>query len=1273
MKLIANKRSKQFHKDSCPFASNISSKNIRTFSSIQEAVLSNYRGCYYCECEYDEKNFNLKKYLEDYKKQMEEYNKEHHLYSNIPSPTLSNSGQSSKKEKIFPSVRFNLADSIRLNGYVVNFYEGIDGIKEMGVDIVDCKIDEQGLCMSSNSNVLMPTTKQENNACFHFDITFKICSSSSDNILFVKGTNDYPFKVMLCKKTLGWMPVLTVYQNEVQETLEVDNSLIKEGEVYCLSVIYDGDCVVLSCTTCGSNSQPMYKAIGRMILDDAALYGSDFDKNICIGNSQFDGYVYSVCFDEELSEDLEKIIDEACLAGMGEIEYYYRKHGKSLGTQTSQITKVESKDGDAGLGQSFTNANVYWTFDEGCHEVKGEILKKYQQDKEVKGTLGFPVLDQLKGLKSNVFFQNFQNGVIISSEYGTFILDTIVFNKYMELNAESGPLGLPVSDSKRIRNGYYHIFRKNNDDDGRIYVYDDKNVVSIYGEWFATYKKYESDLGAPLTDVHKKDFYEVYYAGLCKPVSFDCVDFENGIICKNSQNVYCALFGDIYKKYIDYNKDQTNIFGTPRSSCTKYNYNKSYCEFSNGVIVKNGGDCIPLTQIRLYLDKAVSYKIDDGNSFWYNYDTKAELVVYLTVAQNGIPFTQNGVTYNSYRLNGHSNTSYEIKKEFVIPVRRCTDVISFTLSYDDWDKTNKNDYLGKIEKTYGIDNLWGLSENGACHIYDDVPMTERGGSSVKYLQENSVKTFYSIQNYTDGPFVIDKSKFLEQCWWRFHNFDRNYITDSGEEKYEPYSYGEFVEVFSDMSGAPSGNWAWAVDCVKHPSDHIFYAANKNGAKNGICFGMSLLAIRCIKGDSRYVLPLNQYRANDKDDQEPNWKTFTNQGLRNEISKNYLYQKGKSAFNQMLDQVMLNLSYNPKAFFESIEKCMMKEEYVLLGLHNNFDGGHAVLAYGVERYSSSEWRIYFADPNLEIRDNDKHDDKISYVNINPKKNTFKVFSPVHNYSEYKNDNGFNSTVNWVSIWFTINQTELYYIPYSKLRNRPTTVNYVKEALKYFAHLLMPSADPYKFALFFCFSDNVDVEIDGESRLLPTLGGKGNGGVYLVKDYSKLSLKAKARKDSKFLGSIATIHDSFDVEFSTKKGDEDVISLDGSTMIKPRLNFKTSNERKEIKVSYIKKARNNSRLVTQMCTFHVSNDCESFVRLDRRKDHVKIYQGKNLNAIKVESTVNVKDEIVKSNVVYEPKVKEEQITISNSCSLDSNRNLVIDAKNKLTGIIRRNKIF
>lgn len=1271
MELIANKRSKQFHKESCPFARNISSNNIRLFSTIHDAVLKGYRGCYYCECVYDEKNFNLKKYLE-------EYNKEHHLYSNIPSPTASNSGQSSKKEKIFPSVRFNLADSIRLNGYVVNFFDGIDGIEEMGVNIVDCKIDEQGLCLSSSSNVLMPTTKQENNASFHFDITFKICSSSSDNLLFVKGTKDYSFEVLLCKKTSGWIPVLTVYQNDVKETLEVGNSLIKEGEVYCLSVIYDGDCIVLSCTACRSNnSQPKYKVAGRMILDNSSLFGSDFDENISIGNSQFEGYVYSVCFEEELSEDLENLIDEACLAGMGEIEYYYRKHRISLGTPTSQITKVESKDGDAGLWQSFTNANVYWTYNEGCHEVKGEILKKYKQDKEVEGTLGFPVLDQLKGVSSNVFFQNFQNGVIISSQYGTFILDTIVFNKYVELDAESGVLGLPVSDSKKGNNGYYHMFRKNNNDDGRIYVYDDKNVVCIYGEWFATYKKYESGLGVPLTDVHKKDFYEVYYADLCTPVSLDCVDFENGIICKNSQNVYCALFGDIYKKYIEYNKDQANIFGTPISSCTKYNNNKSYCEFSNGIIVKNGNACIPLTQIRLYLDSAVSYKIDDGNSWLYNYDTKAELVVYLTVAQNGIPFTQNGVTYNCNRLNGHSNTSYEIKKEFIIPVKKITDVISFTLSYDDWDKTNSNDYLGKIEKTYSIDNLWGLSENGKNQIYNDVPMTEIGGNSVKYLKENSVKTFYGVYNYTDGPFIIDKSKFLEQCWWRFHNFGRTYITDSKEKKYVPYTYGEFVEVFSDMSGAPSGDWAWAVDCVKHPSDHIFYEAHKNGAKEGICFGMSLLAIRCIKGDSRYVLPLNQYRANyknDKDDKDPDWKTFTNEGLRNEISKNYLYQFGKSAFNQMLDQEMLNLSYNPKAFFESIDECMKKEEYVLLGLHNNFDGGHAVLAYDVERHSNTEWRIYFADPNREMRDNDKHDDRhISYVNINPKKNTFTVFAPGRDYSDYKNDNGFNSTVNWGSIWLTINQTELYYIPYSKLRNRPTTVNLAKEALKYFAHLLMPSADPYKFALFFCFSENVDVEIDGENRLLPTFGGKGNCGVYLVIDYSKLNLKAKARKNSKFLGSIATIHDSFDVEFSMQKGDEDVISLDGSTKIKPRLNFKTSNERKEIKVSYIKKARNNSRLVTQMCTFHVSNDCESFVRLNRRKDHVKIYQGKNLNAIKVDSTVNVKDEIVKSNVVYEPKVKDEQITISNSCSLDLKKNIVVDAKNKLTGIIRRNKIL
>lgn len=93
------------------------------------------------------------------------------------------------------------------------------------------------------------------------------------------------------------------------------------------------------------------------------------------------------------------------------------------------------------------------------YAVKGEILKKYNQ-KGVKAKLGAPTRNQVA--TKGGWTQSFKNGAIYSKKgSGTRVQYTGgIRSHYKKMGWQTGKLGFPTSDEKKINGGYYQSFEK---------------------------------------------------------------------------------------------------------------------------------------------------------------------------------------------------------------------------------------------------------------------------------------------------------------------------------------------------------------------------------------------------------------------------------------------------------------------------------------------------------------------------------------------------------------------------------------------------------------------------------------------------------------------------------------------------------------------------------------------------------------------------------------------------------------------------------------------
>lgn len=105
---------------------------------------------------------------------------------------------------------------------------------------------------------------------------------------------------------------------------------------------------------------------------------------------------------------------------------------------------------DNGASQKFTGGTMFWSMETGAHFAKGEILRKYADMGWENHDLGYPITDEICGMRDNGCFQRFQHHtghIYWSPATGAHFTRGLIHQKYGELGYETNArLGYPITD-----------------------------------------------------------------------------------------------------------------------------------------------------------------------------------------------------------------------------------------------------------------------------------------------------------------------------------------------------------------------------------------------------------------------------------------------------------------------------------------------------------------------------------------------------------------------------------------------------------------------------------------------------------------------------------------------------------------------------------------------------------------------------------------------------------------------------------------------------------
>lgn len=110
---------------------------------------------------------------------------------------------------------------------------------------------------------------------------------------------------------------------------------------------------------------------------------------------------------------------------------------------------------DGGVYQNYEGGAIIWSPASGAHISVGAIRNRWAATGFENGFLGYPVSDEIGGLKNGGIYQAYQGGAIFySPTTGAFAVAGAINAKWREQGAENGALGFPVTGANGgIRGG----------------------------------------------------------------------------------------------------------------------------------------------------------------------------------------------------------------------------------------------------------------------------------------------------------------------------------------------------------------------------------------------------------------------------------------------------------------------------------------------------------------------------------------------------------------------------------------------------------------------------------------------------------------------------------------------------------------------------------------------------------------------------------------------------------------------------------------------------
>ncbi|MCY7363752.1 MAG: hypothetical protein LH469_00265, partial [Frankiaceae bacterium] len=139
---------------------------------------------------------------------------------------------------------------------------------------------------------------------------------------------------------------------------------------------------------------------------------------------------------------------------------------------------------DGGRASRFQRGRISWSADTGAWELLHEIAPKYEALGAETGSLGYPVAADTEVGDGRGRFARFQGGRISwSPQTGVHVVTGPILERYLELSAEAGTLGYPVSDERYLRDSPFKRFgsppRREVDFERGTLSYDERTGVVL--------------------------------------------------------------------------------------------------------------------------------------------------------------------------------------------------------------------------------------------------------------------------------------------------------------------------------------------------------------------------------------------------------------------------------------------------------------------------------------------------------------------------------------------------------------------------------------------------------------------------------------------------------------------------------------------------------------------------------------------------------------------------------------------------------------------------
>lgn len=145
-------------------------------------------------------------------------------------------------------------------------------------------------------------------------------------------------------------------------------------------------------------------------------------------------------------------------ATRGAIQEYWASNGWEFGALGYPIGEELSTAG--GASQRFQGGTVFWSAATGAHRVAAGMLSEYAANGREGGALGFPLTDEIGGLRDGGAFQTFQHGQIHWSPTSGASATRGAINAYWGANNwENGYAGYPIDEELMVNGGASQRFQ----------------------------------------------------------------------------------------------------------------------------------------------------------------------------------------------------------------------------------------------------------------------------------------------------------------------------------------------------------------------------------------------------------------------------------------------------------------------------------------------------------------------------------------------------------------------------------------------------------------------------------------------------------------------------------------------------------------------------------------------------------------------------------------------------------------------------------------------